>query len=411
MAKLWTEKYRPKHWNEFIGNADTVAKVKAWAEKWAKGIVQKPILLYGPVGNGKTSLAYVCANEMNWELFEMNASDVRTKEAVQKLAGTAAKGASFFAKRRLILLDEVDGLQAQDRGGAEAIAKILEETKNPIILTANDIYANKKLAYIRDKCIMLEMKKVPATQIVKLLERICRAENLQYEPQALLQLAKKNAGDIRASVLDLQLLASKGRITLSDVESLAFREREENIFIVLAQLFRAKSFGHARLLRSKVDVDEDMLLAWIEENIPRHFDAEDTARAFDYLSKADVIEGRIIKRQCYGLKRYSLDLATACAVLARSKDYHGWVKYQFPHIVRELSASMERRKIKDSICKKIAKKIHKSAKSVANNEFPVFLYAFRSSEQAAKAIAEMFELDEAEIEFMQGPASAQKQQR
>lgn len=409
MPELWTEKYMPKHWSEFVGNPEVLVRVKSWADAWQQGKKQKPLLLYGPAGNGKTTLALLCAREMNWQVFEMNASDFRTKDIIERLAGAASQGASFSGTRRLILLDEVDGLQAQDRGGASAIAKILKETSNPVILTANDVYADKKLAVIRPYCELLQMKRVNALSIAKRLREICEKEGIAFENDALVILAKRSEGDVRAAILDLQTLATRGKITAQEVETLSLREREQNIFTVVAKIMRAKSFAQVRSARSRADVDDELLLAWIEENIPLQFDAEDTAKAFDYISKGDMYEGRIMKRQYFGLRRYSYDLMTACAVLSRSKDYHRFVRYQFPTILKTLHASMQARSIRKSICRKIGKRINESAKSVAAYELPLVQMLF-SDEGKAIALTALFDFDENEVAFLSGKASDKKVQ-
>lgn len=409
MAELWTEKYMPKHWSEFIGNPEVVVRAKAWADAWQRGEKQKPLLLYGPTGNGKTTLALLCAREMNWQVFEMNASDFRTKDIIERLAGAASQGASFSGTKRLILLDEVDGLQAQDRGGARAIAKILKETSNPVILTANDIYADKKLAVIRPYCELLQLKRVNALSIAKRLREICEKEGIAFEKEALVLLAKHSEGDVRAAILDLQTLATEGKITAQEVEALGFREREQNIFTVVAKIMRAKSFAQVRLARARADVDDELLLAWIEENIPLQFDDEDTAKAFDYISKGDMYEGRIMKRQYFGLRRYSYDLMTACAVLSRGKDYHRFVRYQFPTILKTLHASMQARSIRKSICSKIGKRINESARSVAAYELPLVQMLF-SDKNKAIALSALFDFDENEVAFLLGKASDKKVQ-
>lgn len=399
MAELWTEKYAPQKWSDFVGNGQVVLRIKEWANSWQSGNPQKPLLLHGPVGNGKTTLAHLCAKEMGWQLFEMNASDFRTRELIEKFAGNAAQGASLFGSLRLILLDEIDGLQAQDKGGAEAIAKLIKSSMNPIILTANDIYENRKLLPIRASCEIIKMDKVMHTQIFSLLKKICTAENLVFEEPAIELLAKESSGDVRAAILDLQTLSLSGRITLDAVKHLSYREREQNIFNVIAMIMRAKTFKDVQKARAQSDVDDELLAAWVAENIPLQYDSADTANSLNYVSLADVFEGRILKRQYFGLKRYVSELATSCAVLSRSKEYHGWVKYQFPKVINELSKSAEQRAIKKSICKKISLLINESAKSVAQNELPLIMFLFSDKARAA-ALTALFGFDEKEVSFL-----------
>ncbi|HIH21781.1 MAG TPA: AAA family ATPase, partial [Candidatus Diapherotrites archaeon] len=107
------------------------------------------MLFHGHTGSGKTLLAEITARENAWELFELNASDFRTKDIIERIAGAAALNSSFSGKLRLVLLDEVDGLQGTaDKGGAAAIGSLLRQASQPVILTANEIYgdAGKKLS-------------------------------------------------------------------------------------------------------------------------------------------------------------------------------------------------------------------------------------------------------------------------
>ena len=159
MHELWTDKYFPKSLSEFIGNSEIVKALDSWANEWNSGKQGKPLLLYGQTGSGKTALAHLIARINGWQVFELNASDFRTKEIIERLAGAAALNASFTGKPRLVLLDEIDGLQSSDKGGAAAIVNVLKQSQNPVVLTANEIYSEKKLALIGAVCTVIEFQK------------------------------------------------------------------------------------------------------------------------------------------------------------------------------------------------------------------------------------------------------------
>lgn len=398
---LFTEKHSPKEWNQFIGNSEILEKTKKWAEAWEKGKPQKPLLFYGSPGNGKTALALLTAGVMNWDLFELNASDFRTKEIIERLAGAASQGASFSGKKRLILLDEIDGLQRQDRGGAGAVSKILKNSNNPVILTANDIYANQKLAAIRSNSELLHFKKINYLSIAKYLREICEKELISFDEEAVKELAKNSEGDLRAALLDLQSLSFEGKVDSEKVKEIDFRQRNENVFNIIRKIFRSNSLQEIREARYKSEVDSDLLMQWIHENIPREFKETDISAAMDFFSKGDVFEGRIFKRQNYGFKRYSYDLMSAGATLSRENQYSGWTQYMFPQLIKSLSASKSVRTTKLSLCKKIAKKIHSSSKGVMQNELSLIQEIFSSKgKEKPIQLAYLFGFDENEIAFL-----------
>ncbi len=399
--KMWTEKYFPKEWSEFIGNSEAVSQARKWADSWQKGKKLKPLLLYGSPGNGKTTLALLLAQKMGWTVFELNASDFRTKEIIERLAGSASQSASFTGKPRLVLLDEVDGLQRQDRGGASAILKLLKETQHPVILTANEIYGIQKLTPVVHYCEKIHFKKINYLSIAKRLREICELEGIHFNEEAIKELAQNSGGDMRAALLDLQTLAAKGSISRPDLNALGYREREENIFKVLRDIFRAKSFEEARNARFKSEADDELLMRWIEENIPREFSTEDQARAFDYYSRGDKFEGRIFKRQHYGFRRYSYELMSTCTALSRHSVSHSWVQYQFPSLLKKLSKSRAVREIKNSLSKKVGRKMHSSARGVMQHELPLLFLLFGKKENAV-LLSALFDFNEKEIAFLLG---------
>ncbi len=299
-SSLWTDKFFPSSFEEFIGNTEIVDFVKKWSSAWNSGEKQKPLLFHGHSGAGKTCLAILTAQLNGWDLFELNASDFRTKDIIEKVAGSASQFSSFSGKRRLVLIDEVDGIQGRsDSGGGAALVKIMKEARQPIILTANDLYPQGSLrntfAALRASSETLQFKKINYLSIAKRLRELLGTGQIVYDEDAVKELAKDSGGDFRAALLDTQSLAVSKSISIDSVASLGFREREEDIFKTMGKIFRAKTFKEAREARFKSDLDAGMLSKWFEENIPIEFsEQEDIARAFDMLSRADRFEGRIV---------------------------------------------------------------------------------------------------------------------
>jgi DNA polymerase III delta prime subunit len=133
------EKYRPRTLSEVRGNHKALEELRKWALNWPSE--KSAALLYGRPGTGKTSAAIALANDMGWQLLELNASDKRTQGMITETAGEASKNASLLHAKKLILLDEIDNLHGtSDRGGAKAVTELVKKTREPVILTANDLY-------------------------------------------------------------------------------------------------------------------------------------------------------------------------------------------------------------------------------------------------------------------------------
>jgi replication factor C large subunit len=403
-SELFTDKYFPKNFDEFIGNVEVVDRARVWARDWASNKSHKPLFFFGAPGIGKTALAYLIAKEFNWQLFEMNASDLRDKESIEKIAGSATSNSSLFGSKRLILLDEVDGLASQDRGAVSAIVSILKEANNPVILTANDIYADKKLASLRSSSELMEFKKINYLSIAKRLREIASLESIEFDEEAVKELAKECSGDMRSALLDLQSLSPK--VSLDSVRALSFRERKEKIFSVMAKIFKGKTIAEIMDFVNASDVSGDSLAVWVEENIPRQFDGIDSANAFNVLSKADIFNGRIMNRQHWGFLKYSLFLSTVGVGLSRRKDYNFFQPFAFPQLLSSLSSSSASRSMRKNIAEKIGEKMHCSRKE-AIKDLP-FLSMLFSDEKYASALTWFFGFDEDELAFLFGKKSPDK---
>ena len=218
MTDLFTDKYFPKNFGEFIGNTEIVDDTIKWAENWQNNVPQKPLLLFGAPGLGKTALALLVAKQFGWQLFEMNSSDLRNKDNIERIAGSATNNASLFGNKRLILIDEIDSLQSIDRGGAAAIATIVKNSNNPVILTANEIYSDKKLLPLRTITQLKEFKKINYLSIAKRLREICDLEKISFDAEAIKELAKNSGGDFRSALLDLQNISDG--ITMDSVKEI-----------------------------------------------------------------------------------------------------------------------------------------------------------------------------------------------
>ena len=406
----WTEKYAPRRVSEIVRNTEAAMKLLRLVKEWKPG--SKGILLYGPPGTGKTVSVYAVANELNYEVIEMNASDTRNVQNVMRVAGSAAMQAPLFAKKgRIVLIDEIDGLSGrEDRGGLGAIIKVIKNARVPVVLTANDPW-DPRFTSLRQYCELIGYKRLTMWDVVKVLRSICQKEGIVADNEVLKEIAKNAEGDLRSAINDLQALAEgRKRLTKEMLGILARRDREKNIFEVLRMLFSAKTARMATFALSTADVDYEMLMRWISENIPYHMDdVEELAKAYDALSRADVFLGRIKREQNWKLLPYAFELMSAGVALARTKSKFKFVKYSFPSLLRELKSSKEQRDLQKKVGEKIKKRCHTSVTRAINDFLPFIRVIFRNNPEVGAKMAKWFRFNEEEIAFIIGDSKSSKE--
>ncbi len=329
MGSVLLQKYRPRKLEEVIGQGKAIREVLDWLENY-RG---KGLLAYGPPGVGKTLVAELIAKERGWELIEMNASDFRSRDAVESRLLNAGRQASLFGTGKLLLVDEVDGIAGrQDRGAAGALAELIRKSHFPVYMTCNDNWASA-IRLLRGYVREVKFARPTTVQLASFLGRVAASEGIEARKPELMQLA--TARDVRSALLDLEAFSRGGGL-----EGLGERDRAKNVFEVVRGIFKARSAKQARDAFENSDADIDEIMLWLDENIPNEYEGGDIAGAYDALSRADVFRGRIIRRQDWSLLKYAISLATAGVALAKEKPYYKFTPYRPPAYLQK--AAMER---------------------------------------------------------------------
>ena len=391
----WTEKYRPKSLEDLVGQK-SVIELSNWYKSWKRG--GKAALLWGKAGRGKTSAVHALAGDKNLELIEINASDTRNTQSIEETVGHSTKQMSLFNKGKLILIDEVDGLSGNsDRGGVRALIKVIKESVFPIVLTANDAY-NPKLRSLRTYCTLINFGNVHMSSMAKRLKEICEKEGIEYDEKTIKRLARESGGDMRSAIKDLETLsAGRKKLEEKDMKVLGYRENKKDIFEIMKVVFKTKSIKNSIQMLRNSEKDPDEIFWWLEQNITTEYEKPgEIAKAFDYLSKADVFRSKTHVRQNWRFKKYMIDIMCGGVSISKKEMYRKFSPYRPPQRLKMYGATKMSRKRMKEICETMGEKLHVSTRVVANDYFPMFRILMKKK-KLKEGLMEEFGLDKEDL--------------
>jgi len=222
-SELWVTRYAPKRLRDMIGAATPIKDLSAWLTGWAdKAGAVRGALVTGPPGIGKTTAVGLIVKGCGYDLVEFNASDERSASAVRRYFDEA-KRSGFVGRRRVIVMDEVDGMSTGDRGGIGELARVIKECSFPIICIANE-RGTPRLRPLVSCCLDIRFQRPTKTVIAKAIhERVVKAEKLSYSVADLEELCERNGNDIRSVINALQFssasLVGGGKDALQRVDA------------------------------------------------------------------------------------------------------------------------------------------------------------------------------------------------
>jgi replication factor C large subunit len=324
---------------------------------------------------------------------------------MKSFLGGALGQQSLFFKQKIILIDEIDNISGiSDRGCLSALSKALENSRFPVILTANDPF-DSKFKSIRDVSQNIEFSELNPIIISHALKWVCEQENIEAEERAIQSISHRSAGDLRSALIDLQSLVfndqNKKKLTLNSVSTLSDRKRTETIMNALTRVFKSSSVQTALSAMDDIDVDVRDIFSWIDENLPSEYiNHKDLARAYEKLSRADIFQKRISKNQHWRFLAYIMDLLTAG--ISSSKENKNSLFVQYQQSKRGLKIWMSRNKLakREAIIDKLAKITHLSQKKAREEMFFV-INTLKAEVKANKPLLiKELELNDEEIEWL-----------
>lgn len=384
---MWSEKHRPKQIIDMVGNEESRKSLVDWIVKWKKGV--KPILLVGPPGIGKTTIAHLAAKEFGYDLVGMNASDVRNKSNIEELLSPLLGNTSLLGKP-LIFIDEVDGIHGRaDFGGVEALLKILKEPTIPIILAANSDDSDK-MKNIKKTTKVIYLKPLPPRLLGLYLNKVLKDEGAKLSPGTIIKIIVECKGDIR-SLLNMAQAQLGGFDVLSDKSFEALDvEAGVNAF------FKAKTKQEAQSVLYSLRIDpREKINAFYSSIVTSNVSNNDMIKLLDVVSEADVLYGKIMKTQEWRLLRY-LD-----NILLKLYSENLPVQYSQYNLSWPLLNKIRwDGKVIKSLAANLARRFHVSQSTIATFYLPYILFCTKNKKLELEVNPEYSEVIQKEMDLI-----------
>jgi len=384
---MWSEKYRPKVISEMLGNEEARSEFVEWFGKWKKGT--KPLLLVGPPGIGKTTLANIAAKQFDYDMISLNASDVRNKKQILEIL-TPVLGTTSLLGLPMIFVDEVDGIHGRaDFGGVDALVSILKEATVPILLAANSDTSDK-MKNIKKATKRIYLRPLPPRLMRLYLEKILKQEGKNLGPGTLIKLISESRGDIRSMINSAQALVGGFEPqTEKSFESLDIEE-------AVNAFFKANSIDEARIVLYSSRINpREKINAFYSSIVSSNISNDDLQKMLQVLSKADMLYGKIMRTQEWRLLRY-LDAILLGLYKKDTPIRYSKYNLSWPLLNR---LRWDGRTIK-AIASTMAKALHISKSTFATFYFPYILYCMKNKKLELEIQETYDELIEKEINLL-----------
>lgn len=304
---LWVDQYAPSSLSNVIGHKESIATMNAWLRDWSTARPQKGLLLSGPPGIGKTTCAHLVAKEAGYVVAEYNASDTRSISMLKGLFGLGMKR----LRKELIIMDEVDGFTAQDRGGVGELADLIRKSNVPIICIANHLVP--KLKPLENACLSIKFSRPVKSTIATALLGICKKENVTMSKAELETLCEQNGNDVRMMLNHLQFITSREGCGDAPVSPLKDATLRLDLFSSTQKLM-----SNRRLTLSEADdlvyVDYGMIPLMVQEAyLSASRTLEEAVSGSEQVSFGDIMSTQQWKTQDWSLLPHVVHSAVAAS--------------------------------------------------------------------------------------------------
>ena len=276
MTQALYRKYRPKEWDEVVGQDHVVTTLK---NAIVADRVAHAYLFAGSRGTGKTTLARLLAKSVNClnsdptkrpdnecenckavnenrflDLIEIDAASNTSVDDVRDLRDKINFSPSQ-GKYKIYIIDEVHMLST---AAFNALLKTLEEPPPHAIFVLATTEIHKIPATVLSRCQRHEFRRVPVDEIVKQLKIIIKAEKIQADDDALIQIARQSAGGMRDAISLLDQLSSTGdRITLALAQTVLGTATSQTVLHIVSSVMEHDPAHGLETIHKALDAGAD----------------------------------------------------------------------------------------------------------------------------------------------------------
>lgn len=310
------------------------------------------------------------------------------------------------------------GHDASDRGGLGAIARLVRETRQPLVLTVND--ARVLLRYspvFRSSVRRVRFSALGGPEVRQVVRKAALREGIPLGQAALEAIVRRSQGDLRAAVNDLDAVAPLPPGPLQE-SILSVRDRTADFAGFTEEVLTAPRIYRSRDVQARLDATPDDLLPWIEENLPRFStSAEGRHAGFEALARAELHLARARRHRVWGLWSFASELMTGGVALAMAGDRPPFrAEAGFPEFLGEMGRSRSSRALRTSVLAKGGHAYHLSRRKGVEELLPFLEELYRRPEakhpagvrEIRRRVARRLELAPEEVGFLLGapPESA-----
>lgn len=245
---MFTQIYKPKKLDDFIGNRKTIPLFEKWLSEWNPSNKKtKCALVSGKNGVGKSILVELVLEKYDYHFINLSNDEERDKKTFNTYIKPFIKTKTALnGKQKTLIISDIDA-SSGDYGFISTLVECIKETEIPIICICDDRYC-QNIKPILNYCFDVKLSLASNDEIYRLVYKIVTAENIKIKKTSIDKLIKESNGDIRFVLNNLQL-GMKNEHCMKNIKN-------SNIFETTGKLFDIS-----------LDVDEKIRYFWMANDI------------------------------------------------------------------------------------------------------------------------------------------------